>query len=71
MRNTISTIVAKSLVNGVASWLLVALVFTLKTPAMSFTQQLMSVHTVLISITAFAGSFIGYMIREDRKGNLC
>ena len=69
MKNNLSSIVVKSLLNAVASWLLVALVFTMKTPGLGFTHQLMSVHTIFISITAFAGSFIGYLIRENRGAN--
>ena len=55
----IMPIIVKSLINGVVSWLLVALIVTLKKDV-SFVQVLTEPYTIFLAVAAAFGSYAGY-----------
>jgi len=57
--------IIKSLLSGVASWLIVALVFHFM-HGTTLAAELFSTYVMAIGGCAFAGSLIGYMIKKNR-----
>jgi len=63
-------IIIKSLVNGIMGWIIVALIFSLKRPDMTFVQGLTSMYPIYMGIAGFAGSLIGFSIRKNKDQNI-
>ena len=59
-------IIIKSLVNGIMGWIIVALIFSLKRPDMTFVQGLTAMYPIYLGIAGFAGSLIAFSIRKNR-----
>ncbi len=59
-------IIIKSLVNGIVSALLLALILTL-TKGMNYVDALMAPSTLILAPCAAVGSFIGYTLRAKKK----
>ena len=57
--------VIKSLLNGVLTFMLVALVLSLK--GMDIAQALVSSYTIFLTVSAIAGSFIGFAMKAMRQ----
>jgi len=60
------SIIIKSLLNGIASCLLIALIVSLKN-GMAYTQALTASNTLIFSACAAVGSFFGFMIKAKRR----
>lgn len=58
--------IIKSLLNGIASFLLVALAQTL-IKGVTFVQALVSPYTVFLAVTAIVFSFIGFTVKATRQ----
>ena len=56
----------KSLGQGVIGWVLLALLLSF-TKDMTFVQALVAPYTIMMSVAAVVGSYIGYMRREKRQ----
>ena len=59
-------IIFKSLANGIISWILVALIFSLKNTDMTFMQGLTAMYPIYLGIAGFIGSLIGFSIRNNK-----
>ena len=57
--------VIKSLLNGVLTFVLVALVLSLK--GMDITQALVSPYTIFLAVSAIVGSFVGFTMKAMRQ----
>ena len=60
--------IVKALINGVLSWLLVALVLYL-VKGVNFVQALTAPYTVALAITALVGSYIGFERKARKNGD--
>ena len=67
MENNLGRLVTKALINGLITWLFVSILLSLFDKDMSFLQEITSLQSLVVAIAAFAGSFIGYIIREKRN----
>ena len=59
------SIIIRSLFNGVASFLAVALVLTL-TKGMPFAQAIAAPYTIVLGVSALVGSAIGFAIKAAK-----
>ena len=60
--------ILKALLNGVASWLIVALVFHC-THGTTFAEELFSTYVMAIGGCTFAASLLGFILKEMREQN--
>ncbi|MBR5048004.1 MAG: hypothetical protein IKX76_07175 [Eubacterium sp.] len=67
MENNLGRLVTKALINGLITWLFVSILLSIFDKDMSFLQEITSLQSLVVAIAAFAGSFIGYIIREKRN----
>ena len=58
----------KALINGVLSWLLVALVLNL-VKDVNFVQALTAPYTVALAVSALVGSYIGFERKARKNGD--
>ena len=58
-------IIIRSLLNGILTFILVTLVLSVK--GMTFAQAIVAPYTIFLTITAIAGSFIGFEIKALRQ----
>ena len=61
-----SNILTKALLNGFIGWLVFALVVCLKHGDANFAQALVAPMSIYIGIASAVGSYVGYVIRENR-----
>ena len=59
------TILIKSILNGVISWIAVALILRL-VKHVAFTVGLTAPYTIFLALAAIVGSYVGY-IRQEKK----
>ena len=57
--------VIKSLLNGILTFILVALVLSLK--GMAIAQAIIAPYTIFLTISAILGSFIGFTLKAMRQ----
>ena len=60
--------ILKALLNGVASWLIIALVFHF-THGTTFAEELFSTYVMTIGGCAFVASLLGFILKEKREKN--
>ena len=58
--------IIKALINALLTWLLVALVLSLKRH-ISYGEALTTSYTIVLAIVAGLGSFLGLMLRKNKK----
>ena len=59
----------KALITGIVSWLAIALILHLAKD-MSFGQAFTALYTVVLAVTAVAGSYIGFRRKAMRSAHL-
>ena len=63
MKESTKLDIYKSAVNAVVTWLIFGMILSIINHA-ALAQSLLSIHTIILAITAGLGSYVGFLRRE-------